>query len=319
MDSKKSKVEVHHIETVPSKTGLRGADYFKRKLGKPGIRGPKGLAGFAENPGAHGQTGPVGATGLPNVRGPHGRSGAVDALGPGGSTGATGDQGRLRPDEFVGPVGNSAVQGTLGTKGMKEPTSGKVPDGQLGGPGQSRLLSQKGNRVDCRGLGVAGEQGTFIPVEPQGTQDQPGVTEGARLKGIRGAVGQAQYQGATGATEHQMQTVAEQSVGEHQPRNFKERQSVALWDYRPNATAKWRQAIVVHQMGPLTYEVKGDGQVRSAHIDHLKPWLVDSIHTPEQLSSEPLAEETLTTQSDSDVTASFLIQHIVLLLVSHNA
>ena len=42
--------------------------------------------------------------------------------------------------------------------------------------------------------------------------------------------------------EHKMQTVAEQSVGEHQPRKFKEGQSIALRDYRPNATAKWRQA-----------------------------------------------------------------------------
>ena len=103
-----------------------------------------------------------------------------------------------------------------------------------------------------------------------------------------------------------MQTVAEQSVGEHQPRKFKEGQSLALCDYRPNAIAKWRQATVVHQIRPLTYEVKVDGQVRSAHIDHLKPWPLDSIHTPEQLSSELLAE-TSTTQSDSDVTASFLI------------
>ena len=300
------KVKVYHIETVPSKTDMRGADDFKRKQGTLGIRGPKGLAGSAENPGAYGQTGPVGATGLPNARGPHGRSGAADAPGHGGSTGATGVQGHLRPDEFVGPVGNPGVQGTLGTKGTKEPTSGKVPDGLPGGPGQSSLLSQKGTRVDCGDLGVAGEQGASIPVKPQGTQDQPGSTEATRLKGIHGAVGQAEYQGAAGAIEHKMQIVAEQSVGEHQPRKFKG-QSIALRDYRPNATANWRQAIVVHQMGPLTYEVKVDGQVRSAHIDHLKPWPVDSIHTPEPLSSEPLAEETSTTQSDSDVTASFLI------------
>ena len=114
-----------------------------------------------------------------------------------------------------------------------------------------------------------------------------------------------EYQGAADATEHKMQTAAKQAVGEHQPRKFEEGQSIALCDYRPNTTAKWRQATVVHQMGPLTYEVKVDGQVRSAHIDHLRPWPVDSIHTPEQLSSEPLVEETLTTQSDSNMTGSF--------------
>ena len=157
----------------------------------------------------------MGATGLPNARG------AVDAPGPGGSTGATGDQGCLRPEEFVGPVGNPGVQGTLETKGMKEPIGGKVPDGRPGGPRQSSLLSQKGSRVDCGGLGVTGEQGASIPVKPQGTQDQPGSTEAARLKGIHGAVGQAEYQGAAGAIEHKMQAVAEQSVGEHQPRKFK--------------------------------------------------------------------------------------------------
>ena len=41
------KVKVYHIETVPSKTELRGADDFKRKQGTLGIRGPKGFAGFA--------------------------------------------------------------------------------------------------------------------------------------------------------------------------------------------------------------------------------------------------------------------------------
>ena len=202
VDMKKSKDEVHQIETVPSKTGLRGADDFKRKQGTPGIRDPKGLAGSTGNTGAHGPTGPAGATGLPNARGPHGRSGAEDAPGPGGSTGATGDQ--FGPDELVGPVGNPGVQGTLGTKGKKEPTSGKVQDGPPGGSGQSSLLSQKGIRVDCGSLGVVGEQRTFIPIEPQGTQDQPGATEGAGLKGIRGTVGQTEYQGATDATEHKM-------------------------------------------------------------------------------------------------------------------
>ena len=64
--------------------------------------------------------------------------------------------------------------------------------------------------------------------------------------------------------EHKMQTVAEQAVGEHQPRKFKG-QSIALHDYYSNATANWRQATVVYQMGPLTYEIKVDGQVRSAH------------------------------------------------------
>ena len=154
----------------------------------------------------------------------------------------------------------------------------------------------------------SGERARSLHSRPQGTQDQPAATEGAGLKGIHGAVGRAEYQGAADATENKMQTVAEQAVGKHQPRKFKEGQSVALRDYHPNATAKWRQGTVVHQMGPFTYEVKVDGQVRSAHIDHLKPWPVDSIHTPEQLSSEPLAEETSTTpQSDSNMTASILI------------
>lgn len=42
---------------------------------------------------------------------------------------------------------------------------------------------------------------------------------------------------------------------------FKEGQSVALHNYHTNAAAKWRQATVIHQMGPLTYKVKVDEQV----------------------------------------------------------
>ena len=72
--------------------------------------------------------------------------------------------------------------------------------------------------------------------------------------------------------EHRMQTVAEQAVGEHQPRKFNEGQTIALRDFRPNATTKWRQATIVRQTGPLTYEVDLNGQSRQAHIDHIKPW-----------------------------------------------
>ena len=38
---------------------------------------------------------------------------------------------------------------------------------------------------------------------------------------------------------------------------------------------KWCQALVKKQLGPLTYEVEVDGQVRFAHVDYLKPWLVN--------------------------------------------
>ena len=53
-----------------------------------------------------------------------------------------------------------------------------------------------------------------------------------------------------------MQIVAEQTIGEHKPRLFKERQPVALHDFRPNATTKWWQATVIQLKRPLTYEIR---------------------------------------------------------------
>ena len=41
------------------------------------------------------------------------------------------------------------------------------------------------------------------------------------------------------------------------------------------------------QMGSLGYEIEVDGQVYSAHIDHLKPWPIKSLP-----SSEPLSDGT---------------------------
>ena len=84
--------------------------------------------------------------------------------------------------------------------------------------------------------------------------------------------------------------------------------SVTLRDFRPNATTKWQQAKVIRQTGSLTYEVNVDGQIQAAHIDHLKPWPVDSVTIPEQPSPDTPAEEPpVTPQSASSSIASFLI------------
>ena len=108
--------------------------------------------------------------------------------------------------------------------------------------------------------------------------------------------------------EHRMQSVAEQTIGEHQPRVFKERQPVALMDFRPNATTKWRQATVIQQKGPLTYDIEVDGQFRSAHVDHLKPWPVNLSNTPDQVALDPpIGELSSTTRCDDSVTASALV------------
>ena len=109
--------------------------------------------------------------------------------------------------------------------------------------------------------------------------------------------------------EHRMQIVAEQTIGEHQPRLFKERQPVALRDFRPNATTKWRQATIIQQKGPLTYEIEVEGQVRMAHVDHLKPWPEDVSHTPDHVTVDPpIVELSVATQCDNMVTASALVQ-----------
>ena len=50
--------------------------------------------------------------------------------------------------------------------------------------------------------------------------------------------------------------MAEEGVGEHKPRMFKEGQSIALRDFHPYATTKWHQMLVKKQLGPLTYEVE---------------------------------------------------------------
>ena len=73
------------------------------------------------------------------------------------------------------------------------------------------------------------------------------------------------------------------------------------------------QALVKKQMGPLTYEVEVAGQVRSAHVDHLKPWPVDSLPSSTPLSGNILLDRPLeSSQSDSNdnsmtATASFLV------------
>ena len=58
-----------------------------------------------------------------------------------------------------------------------------------------------------------------------------------------------------------MHIVAEQIIREHQPRLFKERQPVALRDFRLNAITKWWQATAIQQKVPLTYEVEVEDQV----------------------------------------------------------
>ena len=82
--------------------------------------------------------------------------------------------------------------------------------------------------------------------------------------------------------EHRMQTAAEKGIGEHKPRKFNVGQSVALRDFWPNATTKWRQATITKQTGPLTYEVNLNDQTRQAHVDHIRPWpVVDHTSAPE--------------------------------------
>ena len=113
--------------------------------------------------------------------------------------------------------------------------------------------------------------------------------------------------------ENRMKTVAEKGVGDHKPRLFKEGQSVALRDFCPRATTsdKWRQALVKKQLGPLTYEVEVAGQVRSAHVDHLKPWPVESLPStmplPGDIPSDIPLEIPQSDSNDDSMTASFLV------------
>ena len=111
--------------------------------------------------------------------------------------------------------------------------------------------------------------------------------------------------------ENRMKTVAEKGVGEHKPRMFKEGQSVALRDFRPYATTKWRQALVKKQMRPLTYEVEVDGQVCSAHVDHLKPWPVESLPSSKPPSDDIpldlLSQTPPSDNNDTSMTAPFLV------------
>ena len=62
----------------------------------------------------------------------------------------------------------------------------------------------------------------------------------------------------------------EQKVGNRSPGVFKVGQAVLLRDLRPTAKHKWRAAVIAAQQGPLTYKVVVDGQIRQAHVDHLK-------------------------------------------------
>ena len=113
--------------------------------------------------------------------------------------------------------------------------------------------------------------------------------------------------------ENRMKTVAEKGVGDRKPRMFKEGQSVALRDFCPHATTKWRQALVKKQMGPLTYKVEVTGQVHSAHVDHLKPWPVDSLPSSTPLSGNILSNRPLefsrsgSNDNSKTATASFLV------------
>lgn len=64
------------------------------------------------------------------------------------------------------------------------------------------------------------------------------------------------------------------------------------------------------QMGSLGYEIEVDGQVYSAHIDHLKPWPIKSLPSSEPLSdgtpSDILSAISQSGSNDNSKTALFL-------------
>ena len=64
-------------------------------------------------------------------------------------------------------------------------------------------------------------------------------------------------------------------------------------------------------MGFLTYEIEVDGKICSAHVNHLKPWLVESLPRSKPLSDDiPLDLISQTPQSDNNdnsMTALFLV------------
>ena len=110
---------------------------------------------------------------------------------------------------------------------------------------------------------------------------------------------------------NRMKIVAEKGVGEHKPRLFKEGQSVALCDFHPYATTKWHKALVKKQLGSLTYEVEVYGQLHSAHVDHLKPWPVESLPRSkppfDDIPLDLLSQTPPSDNNDNSRTALFLI------------
>ena len=71
------------------------------------------------------------------------------------------------------------------------------------------------------------------------------------------------------------------------------------------------QALVKKQLGPLTYEVEVAGQVCSAHVDHLKPWPVESLPStmplPGDIPSDIPLENPQSDNNNDSMTASFLV------------
>ena len=62
---------------------------------------------------------------------------------------------------------------------------------------------------------------------------------------------------------------AELKFGSTMLRNFEKGQAVMVCDQRLNAESKWRRARILLRLRPLTYEVIGDNQTWTVHVDHL--------------------------------------------------
>ena len=64
-------------------------------------------------------------------------------------------------------------------------------------------------------------------------------------------------------------------------------------------------------MGFLTYEVEVDGKICFAHVNHLKPWLVESLPRSKPPSDDiPLdliSQTPLSDNNDNSMTAPFLV------------
>ena len=61
---------------------------------------------------------------------------------------------------------------------------------------------------------------------------------------------------------------AELKVGNTTLRNFEEGQKVTMRDHHLNAESKWRRARILSHLSSLTYEVIGDNQTWTVHVDH---------------------------------------------------